>query len=209
VAPPRHRPDRQSPANPADLANLIEEMMSHIHRRSADDTLAVMNEAGLTMAQMVALHLLTHLGPISVSSVAACLKLSPPATSHLVDRMVVAGLVGRSEDPVDRRHKRLVITPKGRDLIESTQARRAVEFTRVLSRLTPEAQAQFGKALGRVVTELKALPDRDEVREIVSKELQKREQQSRNPRTGSEPPAMRSDERSSSSRDANKRKGEA
>src|SRR3546814_6870028 len=42
------------------------------------------------------LHLLTHLGPVSVSSVAACLKLSPPATSHLIDRMVIAGL--RSEE---------------------------------------------------------------------------------------------------------------
>src|SRR5262245_64900012 len=109
---------------PAKLAKLIEEMMSHIHRRSADDTLAVMNEAGLTMAQVVALHLLTHLGAVSVSSIAACLKLSPPATSHLIDRMVVAGLVGRSEDPVDRRHKRIAITPEGRELIERAQEER-------------------------------------------------------------------------------------
>src|SRR5947207_15797822 len=108
---------------PAKLANLIEEMMSHIHRRSADDTLAVMNEVGLTMAQMVALHLLTHLGPVSVSSIAACLKLSPPATSHPVDRMVVAGLVGRTEDPVDSRHKRIEITYNGRDLIDGSQDR--------------------------------------------------------------------------------------
>ena len=164
-------------AQPAKLANLIEEMMSHIHRRSADDTLAVMNEAGLTMAQMVALHLLTHLGPVSVSSIAACLKLSPPATSHLVDRMVVAGLVGRSEDPFDRRHKRIEITSTGRDLIEGTNERRTREFTRVLSSLTGEVQAQFGRVLARVVTELKGLPDRDEVREIVGKELQKREAQ--------------------------------
>jgi DNA-binding MarR family transcriptional regulator len=162
-------------AQPAKLANLIEEMMSHIHRRSADDTLAVMNEAGLTMAQMVALHLLTHLGAVSVSSIAACLKLSPPATSHLVDRMVVAGLVGRSEDPIDRRHKRIEITSTGRDLIEGTNDRRTREFTRILSSLTGEVQAQFGKALARVVTELKGLPDREEVREIVGKELQKRE----------------------------------
>ena len=160
---------------PAKLAHLIEEMMSHIHRRSADDTLAVMNEVGLTMAQMVALHLLTHLGPVSVSSIAACLKLSPPATSHLVDRMVVAGLVGRTEDPVDRRHKRIEITSTGRELIEGTNDRRTREFTRVLSSLTGEVQAQFGKVLARVVTELKELPDRDEVREIVGKELQKRE----------------------------------
>jgi MarR family transcriptional regulator, organic hydroperoxide resistance regulator len=164
-------------AQPAKLANLIEEMMSHIHRRSADDTLAVMNEAGLTMAQMVALHLLTHLGPVSVSSIAACLKLSPPATSHLVDRMVIAGLVGRSEDPVDRRHKRIAITSTGRELIEGTNDRRTREFTRVLASLSAEAQAQFGKALARVVTELKGLPDREEVREIVGKELQKREAQ--------------------------------
>jgi DNA-binding MarR family transcriptional regulator len=162
---------------PAKLANLIEEMMSHIHRRSADDTLAVMNEAGLTMAQMVALHLLTHLGPVSVSSIAACLKLSPPATSHLLDRMVVAGLVGRTEDPIDRRHKRIEITATGRELIEGTNDRRAREFTRVLSSLTDEVQAQFGRVLARVVTELKGLPDRDEVREIVGKELQKRETQ--------------------------------
>ena len=162
---------------PAKLAHLIEEMMSHIHRRSADDTLAVMNEVGLTMAQMVALHLLTHLGPVSVSSIAACLKLSPPATSHLVDRMVVAGLVGRTEDPVDRRHKRIEITSTGRDLIEGTNDRRTREFTRVLSSLSGEVQAQFGKVLARVVTELKELPDRDEVREIVGKELQKREAQ--------------------------------
>ena len=162
---------------PAKLAHLIEEMMSHIHRRSADDTLAVMNEVGLTMAQMVALHLLTHLGPVSVSSIAACLKLSPPATSHLVDRMVVAGLIGRTEDPIDRRHKRIEITSTGRDLIEGTNDRRTREFTRVLSSLSAEVQAQFGKVLARVVTELKELPDRDEVREIVGKELQKREAQ--------------------------------
>src|SRR4029434_786246 len=103
--------------------------------------------------------------------------LSPPATSHLIDRMVVAGLVGRSEDPIDRRHKRIAITATGRELIEGTNDRRTREFTRILSSLSGEVQAQFGKALPRVVTELKGLPDRDEVREIVHKELQKREGQ--------------------------------
>jgi hypothetical protein len=89
--------------------------------------------------------------------------------------MVIAGLVGRSEDPIDRRHKRIEITPTGRELIEGTNDRRAREFSRVLSSLTGEVQAQFGRVLARVVTELKGLPDRDEVREIVGKELQKRE----------------------------------
>jgi MarR family transcriptional regulator, organic hydroperoxide resistance regulator len=164
---------------PANLAHLIDEVMSHIHRRSADDTLAVMNEAGLTMAQMVTLHLLEKLCPLSVSSVAACIKLSPPATSHLVDRLVGAGLVGRSEDPLDRRHKCLVLTGAGRELIQRTREQRTREFTRILSRLSGEVQSQFGRVLARVVEELQSLPDRDEVRETVGKELLKREAQKR------------------------------
>src|SRR5262249_30641046 len=90
---------------PATLAHLIEEMMSHIHRRSADDTLAVMNEAGLTMAQMVTLMLLEKLCPLSVSSVAACTKLSPAAASHMIDRLVGGGPGARWGAPGGRAQK--------------------------------------------------------------------------------------------------------
>jgi DNA-binding MarR family transcriptional regulator len=157
------------------LAQLIEEMMSHIHRRSADDTLAVMNDAGLTMAQMVALMILEKLGPISVSSVAACTKLSPAAASHMVDRLVVAGLAGRTEDPSDRRAKRIAITDLGRELIQRSREQRTREFTRILDRLSREVQSQFGRVLARVVEELQTLPDREEVRRAVGKELERRE----------------------------------
>ena len=167
------------PARPAALAHLIDEMMSHIHRRSADDTLAVMNEAGLTMAQMVTLMLLEKLCPLSVSSVAACIRLSRAAASHMVDRLVVAGLVARSEDPIDRRHKRIAITPAGRELIQKTREQRTREFTRILARLSIEAQTQFAKALARVLEELQNLPDREEVREVLVKEIEKRQSQSK------------------------------
>jgi DNA-binding MarR family transcriptional regulator len=165
---------------PATLAQLIEEMMSHIHRRSADDTLAVMNEVGLTMAQMVALMILQKMGTtMSVSSVAACIKLSPAAASHMVERLVVAGLVGRSEDPADRRQKRIAITNAGRELIQRTSEQRTREFTRILARLSAEAQSHLQRALARVVEELQNLPDREEVREIMGKEMEKREAQKR------------------------------
>jgi DNA-binding MarR family transcriptional regulator len=167
----------QNRPRPSNLVELIDEMMSHIHRRSADDALAVMNQAGITMAQMVALHLLNKLGALSVSAIAACIKLSAPATSHLVDRLVAANLVQRSEDPIDRRHKSVAITREGRELLQRTHERRTREFSRILARLSSEAQAQFARALARVVEELEALPDREEVREIVVRELKKREAQ--------------------------------
>src|SRR5438874_6779257 len=120
LARPRTASSAQTP-RAAQLSLLINDLMSHVHRRSAGDTLAIMNEAGLTMAQLVALHGLAHTGPQSVSKVASCLRLSPAATSHLINRLVLARLVGRTEDPIDRRHKRIAITAAGRALVDRLQ----------------------------------------------------------------------------------------
>lgn len=138
----------------AELVALIGEMMSQIHRRSAGDMLAILNETGLSMAQLVALHVLEHGGTCSVSAIAGFLRLSPAATSHLVDRLVVAGLVGRVEDPEDRRQKRVSITPAGRRLVDRVQRGRAREVAEVVARLSPDIRKQFGKVLGRVIEEL-------------------------------------------------------
>jgi DNA-binding MarR family transcriptional regulator len=133
-------------------------MMSHIHRRSAGDTLAMLNDAGLTMAQLVALHVLEHGGTRSVSAIAACLRLSPAATSHLVDRLVVQDLVGRIEDPDDRRQKRVTITAAGRRLIDRVQRERTREMSEVVARLSPDLRGQFAQVLVRVIQELSFLP---------------------------------------------------
>src|SRR3954465_14947015 len=104
------RAQTQPSGQPAELSALVNAMLSHVHRRSAGDSLAIMTEAGLTMPQLVTLHMLAPAGGRSVGAIAASLRLSPPATSHLVDRLVRARLVVRTEDPDDRRQKRLAIT---------------------------------------------------------------------------------------------------
>src|SRR5690242_6869135 len=122
---------------PAELSALVNELMSHIHRRFAGDSLAIMADAGLTMPQLVTLHMLAHAGGRSVGTIAGCLRLSPPATSHLVDRLVRAKLIVRTEDPEDRRQKRLAITDAGRSLVEKLNSERSREVSVVLARLTP------------------------------------------------------------------------
>jgi len=169
VAPARTKPsasasasgpsagDAAAPASEVSL--LINEMMTHVHRRSAGDTLAIMTQAGLTMAQLVTLHVLAHRGALSVTRVANLLRLSPAATSHLIDRLFGARLVARTEDPVDRRHKRVAITAAGRTLIERVQEERSAELTCVIARLSADLQRQFARVLARVVAELAALPE--------------------------------------------------
>ncbi len=128
--------------------------MTHINRRSAGDTLAIMNEVGLTMPQFVTLHVLVHGGPRTVGAIAGCLRLSAAATSHLVDRLVRAHLVERAEHADDRRQKWVAITRSGRSLVDRVTAERAREFSRVLGRLSPALRRRFVEVLGRVNEEL-------------------------------------------------------
>src|SRR3954467_10434588 len=143
---------------PAQLSELVNALMSHIHRRFAGDSLATMAQAGLTMPQLVTLHMLAHAGGRSVGTVAACLRLSPPATSHLVDRLGRARLVVRTEDPEDRRQKRLAITDTGRSLVQRINTERSREVSVVLARLNAALRRQFAEVLERVVEELASLP---------------------------------------------------
>jgi DNA-binding MarR family transcriptional regulator len=150
---------KRPPRDVAALSTLVGELMGHVHRRSAGDTLAVLHEAGLTMAQLVALHVLCHRGERSISEMGAALHLSPAATSHLVERLVRAGLVERGEDPEDRRTKRLRVTAAGRVLVERAQAERTREIAGVCARLSREARQSLSRSLGRVLEELAAIPE--------------------------------------------------
>jgi len=125
------------------LAVLFGQMMALIHSRFAGDSLTILHETGMTLPQLVGLQVLHHAGPVSVSMLSAALKLSASATSHLVDRMVEKGFVARTEDPEDRRQKRLEITETGRSLVERLQASRTAEFTTAFSEVNPEFQSQL------------------------------------------------------------------
>jgi len=143
---------------PPELGALIGELMKHVNRRSAGETLAILNDASLTLPQLVTMHILDQCGVRTVSAIASALRLSPAATSHLVDRLVVAGFAGRIEDPDDRRQKRVTITAAGRRLVERVERERTREMTDAVAGLSPEVYRQFSKVLVRVIEELSSLP---------------------------------------------------
>jgi DNA-binding MarR family transcriptional regulator len=139
------------------MGALIGELLKHVNRRSAGETLAIMNDAGLTLPQLVTLHLLEQAGVRTISAIASSLRLSPAATSHLIDRLVTGGFVGRIEDPQDRRQKRVTITTAGQRLIDRVRRERTREMTEAVAGLSPEVCRQFGRVLNRVIGELEKL----------------------------------------------------
>ena len=83
---------------------------------------AVAAELGLPEAQCQVLQLLDPQAPVAMCRIAEALDCDPSNITGIVDRLQARGLVERRSDPRDRRVKKLVLTPQGRD-----QRKRLVE----------------------------------------------------------------------------------
>jgi DNA-binding MarR family transcriptional regulator len=134
---------------------LLRELIGYILQRSAGETLRVMNDANLSMPQMVTLHMLRKCGPFTISVLAERLRLSLAATSHLVERMVQLGFVARTEDASDRRQKQLALTPAGHALIDRLVAARLAETDPILTSLPDDLREQLEGVLELVLAQLR------------------------------------------------------
>jgi DNA-binding MarR family transcriptional regulator len=144
------------------LALLFGQMMGLIHGRFAGESLALMHETGLTLPQLVALHVLRYRGPSTISGISATLNLSASATSTLIDKAVEKGVVTRTEDPEDRRQKRLELTYSGNELLDRLNSARTEEFNRAFSSLGPELQIRLIGIFEQVISELSQPLSQDE-----------------------------------------------
>ncbi len=73
---------------------------------------------GITRAQWVVLVRLDRSEGLKQSELAEVLDLQPISLTRLLDKLSECGLIERRPDPVDRRAKRLFLTPAARPLLE-------------------------------------------------------------------------------------------
>ena len=99
---------------------------------------------------------LSCVGRSTVGQLADTLSVSLPTASHLVDRLVHAGLTEREEDPTDRRRMLVQLTPGGEDLRGRLRQGNQQPFRLWLTQLSQEDLAalyQGLQALVRVMAE--------------------------------------------------------
>ena len=150
----RKVPAAVSAPDRAELASLLVDLTALVNRRAVGHTLALMNEAGLTMGQMVALFILAHAGDQAMGVLAQKVQLSPAAATHMIAQLVQGGLVARLEVPEDRRSKRIQITARGRALIHRLDVERRSEFAGAMSQLKPQTAQRLAQAVRVAVEEL-------------------------------------------------------
>jgi DNA-binding MarR family transcriptional regulator len=109
-------------------ARLAEDLQRFFHRAMKGDQselLTLVAELDLTMPQIRGLFVLDNTDrTLALTELAPRMGLSVAAAGRAVDGMVRSGFISRTEDPADRRIKRLALTDAGRAaLARLTEAR--------------------------------------------------------------------------------------
>ncbi len=102
---------------------------------------------GLSMPQFSILMQLYQRGYCGISDISNRFEISSAAASQHVENLVQAGLIGRTEDPHDRRAKHIQLSDKGRALIQHGFGARYQWVDRLAREIDPRDQEKVAEAL--------------------------------------------------------------
>lgn len=101
----------------------------------------------VTLPQLRVLVMVASRGGLNLGTVAAGLGVHPSNATRAVERLVVAGLLDRRDDPTDRRHLVLELSEEGRALVDRVMDERRAAIAAILERMPPSRR----RALVRVL----------------------------------------------------------
>jgi DNA-binding MarR family transcriptional regulator len=134
-------------ATDQDLSRHLGVFVGFLMQTHGRDLIHLAHEFDLSFSQMKAIHFLHGHEDLSVKALGETLGLSLAAMSRAADELVQRGLVDRTEDPADRRIKRLRLTAKGRNLVQKMREVRMAGFEQFVATLSHKERAQLVKAL--------------------------------------------------------------
>lgn len=126
--------------------------------RSMADTVRFVKQSDLSFAQFGTLMQLYHVHQCGVTDIASRLGVTNAAASQLIDKLVQAAMVERTEDEHDRRVKQLTLTPKGREWVEAGHKARLAWTVSLAESLSPEQRAAAIRAMDDLITAAQSLP---------------------------------------------------
>ena len=139
-------------ASPQGLAELLGQLMLHLHRSSAPELFKHLGELGLSFTQVKTLSLLrVSEGDVNVKDVATSLNMSFPAMSRSLDQLVQRGYVDRHESDKDRRAKLVRLLPAGRAVLDDIEQVRVSALEEVTALLSDEERAALHASLLPIV----------------------------------------------------------
>jgi len=142
---------------PHQLADDLQRFLARCMKGEQSELFELIAQLDLTMAQMRGLFVLdTSDHALALTELAPRMGLSVAAAGRAVDGLVRHGFVSRSEDPVDRRIKRLALTDEGRAALGRINEARLVGLRRFAATLGEAERDALAAGLAAVFAHLDA-----------------------------------------------------
>ena len=132
---------------PTQFSKTLRAWMDTFMHRSMRGWSHFAKSTGLSMPQFSILMQLHHKGMCGMSEIGERFDISAAAASQLVDKLVHAGYLERTEDPTDRRAKLLALSDKGKELINQGTEERHRWMDDLAATLSAEEREKVSEAL--------------------------------------------------------------
>lgn len=144
------------------LNQALREWVKVFMRRSMHEFMRSRKDSGLSMAQQRTLMRLHYHGPVQISEIGDDLDITAAAASQMVDRLVNLELLERTEDPEDRRIKRVSLTKSGLAVVHEGISARLEWMKDLATTLSPKEQREILSALKTLTDAALSLEERRE-----------------------------------------------
>ncbi len=133
------------------FSQTLRRWMDVFMHRSMSDWRHYVKVSGLSMPQFSILMRLKYQGECGISDISEHMDTSTAAASQLVDKLVQAGLLERTESLLDRRAKQVALSPKGKAFIAQGIKGRYRWVDKLAPKLSIDEQAQITEALNLMI----------------------------------------------------------
>lgn len=123
-----------------------------VQEHLVEDALGEADSGDVTPTQVAALRYIERHVPAFVGELSFGLAISPPAATKTVDRLVAKGLVGRREDPDDRRQHLLTVTEAGQDLLDRVKRVGQDRLSAIMGRMEEADRTAFVRGVRGFMT---------------------------------------------------------
>jgi DNA-binding MarR family transcriptional regulator len=101
----------------------------------------------VTVTQFRTLVVMDAHGELNLNGLAALLDVTPSTALRMIDRLLVADLVTRRDNPANRREVLLGLTEQGRRIVAKVTTKRRAEITKIVTAMPSSQRSELVNAL--------------------------------------------------------------
>ena len=126
------------------------ELVPHLVRGMFKRKMDALGKGYITLPQYLSLELIDSYGLLKMKEIARELNVTLPAATGMIERLYKLGLVKREYEPRDRRVIEIILTPKGKKVLNDVRRKRRKAIEEVFSNLSERERRAYLNILRKV-----------------------------------------------------------